>query len=95
MCYFHGVEQIGIRELRQHASQWIAKVRSGVAIQITDRGRPVAQLVPITTADHDREALIAGSQLIPAPNPRQPLSTDDLIEGPSLSAILDELRADR
>lgn len=38
---------IGIRELRQKASRYIALVRSGRTIEVTDRGRPVALLVPI------------------------------------------------
>ena len=39
--------KIGIRELRQHASKYIDRVRRGATIQVTDRGRPVALLVPI------------------------------------------------
>jgi prevent-host-death family protein len=89
------MERIGIRELRQHASLWVAKAKAGATIQITDRGQPVARLVPISPAEQDRDALIADGLLIPAPNPRTPLSTDDLIEGPPLSVILDELRSDR
>jgi prevent-host-death family protein len=38
---------IGIRELRQRASRYLELVRGGNTIQVTDRGRPVALLVPI------------------------------------------------
>jgi len=38
---------IGIRELRQRASKYIALVRRGDIVQVTDRGRPVVMLVPI------------------------------------------------
>ncbi|MFN0148118.1 MAG: type II toxin-antitoxin system Phd/YefM family antitoxin [Dehalococcoidia bacterium] len=38
---------IGIRELRQHASKYIALVKEGARIEITDRGRPVAMLTPL------------------------------------------------
>lgn len=89
------MDQIGIRELRQNASVWIAKVKAGLTIQITDRGRPVARLVPITPAEQARDQLIAGGQLIPAAAPRVPLNLADLIEGPSLTSILDEQRSDR
>jgi len=89
------VETIGIRELRQNASAWIAKAKAGLTIQITDRGRPVARLVPLTPAEQTRDKLIAEGQLIPATAPRVPLSTTDLIEGQSLTPILDEQRADR
>lgn len=36
-----------MRELRQHASRYLARVRRGETIEVTDRGRPVARLVPI------------------------------------------------
>jgi prevent-host-death family protein len=38
---------IGIRELRQNASKYIALVKSGECVEITDRGRPVARLMPV------------------------------------------------
>lgn len=37
---------IGIRELRQHASRYLERVRHGETLEVTDRGRPVARLVP-------------------------------------------------
>lgn len=89
------MDSIGIRELRQNASVWIAKAKAGVTIQITDRGRPVARLVPIAPAEQARDHLIAEGQLLPAAAPRFPLSRADLIEGPPLSSILDEQRSDR
>ena len=89
------METIGIRELRQNASAWIAKAKAGLTIQITDRGRPVARLVPLTPVEQARDKLIAEGQLIPATASRVPLSTADLIEGQSLTSILDEQRADR
>ena len=38
---------IGIRELRQHASRYLRRVRAGERIAVTDRGTPVAWLVPV------------------------------------------------
>ena len=95
MCYILGLEKIGIRELRQHASRWVAKASAGATIQITDRGRPVARLVPADPVASTRDKLIAEGLLSPAANPRTSLSADNLLEGPPLSQILDELRADR
>ena len=40
------MERIGIRELRQHASRWVRRVAAGESFEVTDRGRPVARLVP-------------------------------------------------
>jgi prevent-host-death family protein len=38
---------VGIRELRQRASELVRRVEDGESIQITDRGRPVALLSPL------------------------------------------------
>jgi prevent-host-death family protein len=37
---------VGIRELRQRASELLRQVARGETIEITDRGRPVALLTP-------------------------------------------------
>ena len=41
------MERIGVRELRQHASRYLARVAGGETLEVTDRGRAVAHLVPI------------------------------------------------
>lgn len=38
---------VGIRELRQRASELLRQVAAGETIEITDRGRPVALLTPL------------------------------------------------
>jgi prevent-host-death family protein len=38
---------VGIRELRQRASELLRRVERGETIEITDRGRPVAVLSPL------------------------------------------------
>ena len=43
------MERIGVRELRQHASRYLARVVRGETLEVTDRGRPVARLVPLHT----------------------------------------------
>jgi prevent-host-death family protein len=53
---------VGVRELRQSASELLRRVQAGETIEITDRGRPVAVLSPLP----DRgplERLRAGGQL--------------------------------
>ena len=39
--------RVGIRELRQRASELLRLVEQGETIEITDRGRPVAMLAPL------------------------------------------------
>jgi prevent-host-death family protein len=36
--------EVGVRELRDNLSKWIAKARKGQDVVITDRGKPVARL---------------------------------------------------
>lgn len=36
--------EVGVRELRDNLSKWIAKARRGQDVVITDRGKPVARL---------------------------------------------------
>ena len=43
------MEQIGVSELRQHASKYLARVASGETIEVTDRGHAVALLIPAST----------------------------------------------
>lgn len=46
MCYTDGVEVVGLRELRQNASNLVRRVEEGEEITITVAGRPGARLVP-------------------------------------------------
>lgn len=39
--------RVGIRELRQRASELLRLVERGETVEITDRGRPVALLTPL------------------------------------------------
>ena len=45
---------VGIRELRQRASELLRRVEDGESIEITDRGRPVALLGPLPDDPLDR-----------------------------------------
>lgn len=40
------MKAIGVRELRQRASEYLRQVEAGRSVEITARGRPVALLVP-------------------------------------------------
>ncbi len=42
--------RVGIRELRQKASEYLRRVEAGETIEVTDRGRPIALLTPIPDA---------------------------------------------
>ncbi|GEA14128.1 MAG: hypothetical protein PWR22_932 [Moorella sp. (in: firmicutes)] len=40
------MEQVGIRKMKASLSHYIKRVKQGESLIITDRGRPVARLVP-------------------------------------------------
>lgn len=92
------MEQIGVRELRRDASRWLARVRAGEVIVITDRGRPVAQLAPLP-AERGYAALLAAGRVVPGSGRSLEAILEELDAGlavdaePSLGAALAELRA--
>jgi|HubBroStandDraft_1064217.scaffolds.fasta_scaffold72677_3 prevent-host-death family protein len=58
--------KIGIRELRQHASVYVDLAEKGYTVDITNRGRLVARLVPAGEVGSPLERLIAAGILEPA-----------------------------
>ena len=58
--------RIGIRELRQHASVYVDLAEKGYTVDITNRGRLVAQLVPVRAPGSPLERLIAAGIIEPA-----------------------------
>ena len=87
-------DSVGIRALQQNASAVVARAADGEIVEVTDRGRPVAYIVPIprgrlaalVTAGLARPARRSVSDLGP------PLAADP--EGPSLGELLADARAD-
>ena len=53
------MKKIGVRELRQRASEFLRDVERGQVIEVMARGRLVARLVPVK--DGDRRAQLASS----------------------------------
>ena len=41
-------EQVGIRELKSRLSEFVERARGGGTLIITDRGRPVAEIRPLS-----------------------------------------------
>jgi prevent-host-death family protein len=47
-----------VSELKARLSEYLQKVRGGAEVLITDRGKPVARLVPISRSKNLRESLV-------------------------------------
>jgi prevent-host-death family protein len=58
------MKTIGVRELRQRASECLRHVEAGRTLEVTAHGRPVARLVPIRAATR-RQRLIEHGHVAP------------------------------
>jgi prevent-host-death family protein len=47
---YNRVVDVAISTLRAELSSWIERVRAGEEVVVTDRGTPVARLLPVDTA---------------------------------------------
>lgn len=86
---------VGVRELRQRASELLRRVAAGETIEVTDRGRPVALLSPLPEAGPLERLRAAGEVTEPAGDWAglpEPLPLEPGQEAPSL--VLERLRRD-
>ena len=64
---------VGVRELKQHLSQYLARVRAGATLTVTARGKAVARLEPVEQTAEPPVAvkhLVDAGTLIWHPPPR-------------------------
>jgi len=64
----HGHMRAGVAELKAGLSRYLERVKAGQEILVTDRGQPVAKLVPIAAGARRgsrRERLVRGGLLVP------------------------------
>lgn len=97
MCYMsHRPRPVGVRELRQNLSVYLRRVRAGQTLEVTERGEPVALLVPLP------ESGSALSRLVSAGRASSPVG--DLLDLPPpprrgrpkrLSEALERVREER
>lgn len=87
------MERIGVKELRQHASRYLRKVKAGETVEVTERGELIALLVPPGPGVTARERLIAEGRLVPADAPMSFPARRRAARG--TAAVLDELREER
>lgn len=86
--------RVGVRELRQRASELLRLVEGGETIEITDRGRPVALLSPLPEGS-PLERLRASGELEPASGALDDLPLPLPSRGAELpSTVLARLRRD-
>jgi len=96
MCYMATRSvKVGVRELRQNLSVYLARVKKGQALTVTEHGRAVAELRPLPAPTDALGRLIEEGRVVP---PRRPPSALPrplrLPTARPVSAMLDELRED-
>jgi prevent-host-death family protein len=67
------VSRVGARQLRHELSAILERVWNGESFEITDRGRPVARLVPLPEREDAWDRLIADGAVRPPARPLHPL----------------------
>jgi prevent-host-death family protein len=100
MCYVvtHMASVVGVRELRQNLSKYLARVKQGEDLEVTERGQVVARLIPAgsSTGTSSELAVEFGATL-----PVEPLEAIALrlrppgALGGTTDKYLDDTRADR
>jgi antitoxin (DNA-binding transcriptional repressor) of toxin-antitoxin stability system len=94
---------VGIRELKAKLSKYVKRVQSGEVVQVTDRGRVVAELRPPTPKRKFPPELAGLQDLIdegivrePAPNSPSLYKRSRLrCPDGTVEKLIDELREDR
>jgi prevent-host-death family protein len=81
---------VGIRELRDGLSRHLAEVRGGRTITVTDHGKPIARIVPVSELS-TLERLIAEGKVTPAKRRKRPAPVPIKTDGP-VSDLIDEQR---
>jgi prevent-host-death family protein len=84
MCVMAGASTVGVRELRQNLSVYLRRVLAGESLTVTQRGEPVALLIPAPASSTTLERLVASG--------RASAPVGDLLElGPPPGAPSDRL----
>ncbi|MGH2598791.1 MAG: type II toxin-antitoxin system Phd/YefM family antitoxin [Pseudonocardiaceae bacterium] len=87
------METIGLRELNQNPSKAVARVRAGVSLIVTDRGKPVLRMVQEIEHPNTLQQMIAAGRVRPPAEYGMPELIHDLAPGPE--SLADLLIADR
>lgn len=86
--------EVGIRELRLNLSRYVARVREGTEVIVTDHGEPVARLGPLEEEEDTFARLVSEGVIIPGSRPSgrtmPPLIDEADVSGPVSELVLDD-----
>jgi prevent-host-death family protein len=89
------MERVGVRELRQNLSRWLRRVETGESFEVTERGKPVAVLVPVQAQSAALRRLAAQGRLAHLGTGLGSLGPPPPGKGESISEALEEQREER
>lgn len=84
--------RVGVRELRQNLSVYLRRIDRGERFEVTDRGKPVALLIPLQSDLSPLERLIAEGRVRP---PKGDVLDLPVPEGEPSNAVSEDLIRDR
>jgi prevent-host-death family protein len=85
------MEQIPIRALNQDTAGVLARVEHGEIVEITNRGRPIARIVPVAP-DSMADLVASGLVLPPVISGPIPMPTVAASPGPEAGELLSAMR---
>lgn len=83
--------EAGVRDLRDHLSRYLAQVRDGAEITVTDHGHAVARLVPLQQP-RTLDRLIAEGLVTPARTPKRTRTAPPITAEGTVSDLVAEQR---
>lgn len=97
MCYNFAMpllDRVGIRELRQNLSVYLRRVKTGESLEVTERGRPVALLVPLTQGASPLQRLVEAGRAVAPEHHLADLAPPEGEPTRKLSQALEEERSE-
>jgi len=83
--------EVGVRELKSALSSYLKRVRSGESIVVTDRGEPIARIIPVGLPEGIAK-LMAEGRVTWSGKPFRPPKPMRIAPGPPLSDYIAEDR---
>ena len=83
--------EAGVRDLRDHLSRYLAQVREGAEVTVTDHGHAVARLVPLQQP-RTLDRLIAEGLVTPARTPKRKRTAQPITAEGTVSDLVAEQR---
>ena len=84
--------EVGIRELKNRLSAYLDLVKEGEEVVVTDRGRPIARLVPIDGSTDRLAQLVAAGLVRPPLRARTPLGPPIKTKGAVSDLVAEQRR---